>query len=221
MSALLSQVSQGYTVDDLVLLSSLRPLQHLHVGSLIRCLEPALSEQLLQALTSLTCLEVYECAVKDLCLLRTCTGLQGLRVGWQWGEMGPAEWASIAQLTQLTWLDLDSMGDTTSPAMTSAYQQLKWLRHVRAAAWPPAVLSSMSAGSQLTAVDGRWVSGLVPEGAVFPKMLQLGRTSGVLPARMFPNLQRVVLSGPIDSSALVGLSEHCPSIQALLVDDVV
>lgn len=126
-----------------MVLSSLRSLQHLNLGSWTGRLQPVLSTQLLQALTSLTHLEDYTCAVKDLCLLSTCTKPQGLSMGWDGGAMGPAEWASIGQLTQLTWLDLGCKETTATAAMTSAYQQLKRLRHVAAAAWSPEVLPIM------------------------------------------------------------------------------
>lgn len=214
---------------DLLQLSQLDSLASISIeasGS-IQAMGELMAPGWLNRLTALTSLRCEEVSVDQLCAVRECVALQDLFLHCcnvdPSSELGPAEWATLAALTQLTRLFLwNSTQHTPSKARSSTLQCLKRLQEFAAASLSADVLPDLVGCTQLTSIRGAWLPTDNPCFSRLPYVLHLGWVAGPVPYSAFPNLKSLYVDvsdrGPITSAALRSLTRHCASLQEFAVN---
>lgn len=194
---------------------------------------PVLPAQLLSTLTGLSRLGSDLFAVESLGSIGSCVRLQQLSVCVRQDsrQLGPDDWAGLAQLTCLTELRLPNahMFEASSEAC-AALGKLSKLQLMGAAWWSPAFLPALTACVQLTQICGMWGSatGVEHAGAtsVLPQVSVLTGTAGSCPVGSFPDLSKFQGAWLADGweflylsfgspSILESLSQHCTKLVEL------
>jgi hypothetical protein len=156
-----------------------------------------------------------------------CTALEGLylRTAKRVVRPSSSDWQVLGQLTHLTRLNIVSdmlPPDGDVQLYYSALQRLTGLQQLTTGRLTAAVVPTLAALTKLTLLSGAWTAeGQGRDGdATCEQVVRLIEASGLVPFRVFPNVEVVGLAGPLDTASWEALGSCCPKVKEVVVNSL-